>query len=418
MLASFDVEIDWLESLFPDVPVTYLGNPPPGDSRTDPRVPPPGFYASSARHNWEMGIPRKPHGRALQHIKLILLFFRTHLRVAVSTGNLSRVDWSRYENAVFVQDFPTTASSTARQLASSRGPNAPGAEFRPQLERVLEALNVPRTHAARSRLGQYAFEGATAHLVASWPVSPVQRGWDAMERAGLARLGRVVRSLGAAPRGLPPLEAQGSSLASYDRRWLETFYLLATGHDARTCLPLATRRGAGADAPSQEFTRCTGHEGWPPVRILFPSQHWVENEAVEGKLGGGCFFGKPDEFARRGQRELYGQPVSHRGNIFMHAKSLLVCEEQATTSANGGDQRDAGATGWVYLGSANFTRAAWGTISGTREQPTQSISNWELGVVLPLHGVRIDGDPLDAVMYRRPTRRYSKDDAPWDMRTM
>lgn len=102
----------------------------------------------------------------------------------------------------------------------------------------------------------------------------------------------------------------------------------------------------------------------------------------------------------------------------MHAKSLLVCEEQATTSANGGDQRDAGATGWVYLGSANFTRAAWGTISGTREQPTQSISNWELGVVLPLHGVRIDGDPLDAVMYRRPTRRYSKDDAPWDMRTM
>lgn len=93
LLASFDVDIDWLESLFPpSVPVTYIGHSPPGDAA------PPGFYASDRMAHWEMCIPRKPHARALQHIKLIILFYATHARVVVSSGNLTPLDWSRYEN--------------------------------------------------------------------------------------------------------------------------------------------------------------------------------------------------------------------------------------------------------------------------------------------------------------------------------
>ena len=99
LLTSYDVEIDWIESLFPaNVPVTYIGNPPRGDSRTDPSVPSPGFYASDTMPNWEMCIPKKPHPRALQHMKLLLLYYSTHLRVIVSTANLTQLDWSRYEN--------------------------------------------------------------------------------------------------------------------------------------------------------------------------------------------------------------------------------------------------------------------------------------------------------------------------------
>lgn len=98
LLTSYDVDIDWLLTLFPSVPVTYIGNPPPGDSRRDPSVPKPGLYPCQGAAHWEMGIPAKPHPRALQHSKLMLLFFATHLRVVISTGNLSQVDWSRYEN--------------------------------------------------------------------------------------------------------------------------------------------------------------------------------------------------------------------------------------------------------------------------------------------------------------------------------
>ena len=96
VMASYDVEIEWLESLVPDsVPVTDIGNPPRDTSAATVR---PGLYTSDANINWEMCVPHKPHGRALQHMKFLLLIFNTHLRVVVSTGNLTRLDWSRYEN--------------------------------------------------------------------------------------------------------------------------------------------------------------------------------------------------------------------------------------------------------------------------------------------------------------------------------
>lgn len=34
--------------------------------------------------------------------------------------------------------------------------------------------------------------------------------------------------------------------------------------------------------------------------------------------------------------------------------------------------------GWTYLGSSNFTRAAYGNISGSAAKPTMSTLNWEL----------------------------------------
>ena len=81
----------------------------------------------------------------------------------------------------------------------------------------------------------------------------------------------------------------------------------------------------------------------------------------------------------------------------MHAKSLLVTNHDNSC-------------GYVYLGSHNFTRAAWGTISGTQAQPTQSLSNWELGIVLPL----TEYDAWDAIPYNRHIEPYGADDIPWD----
>lgn len=95
MMASYDVDIDWLEAHFPSgIPITYIGNPPPAHHGFVPT----GLYRSDTHENWEMAVPYKPHARALQHMKFLLLFFDTHVRVVISTGNLTPIDWSRYEN--------------------------------------------------------------------------------------------------------------------------------------------------------------------------------------------------------------------------------------------------------------------------------------------------------------------------------
>ncbi|WFC95175.1 hypothetical protein MBRA1_001822 [Malassezia brasiliensis] len=387
LLTSYDVEIDWLLLLFPRVPVTYIGNPPRGDAERDPSIPPPGFYPCSSASNWEMGVPAKPHPGALQHSKLLLLFFATHVRVVISTGNLSQVDWSRYENV----DFPPHPTEPASQRSS-------GIEFRVQLERVLQSLSLPRSHPVFEGLQAYSFESAAAHIVASWPVSKVT-GWREIARAGIGRLHHVVRTLG---MHIPHmnLEAQGSSLGVYERRWLEQFYLMACGSDVQGVVPLPRRTAPGA---SPELTRLTGCTEWPHMTILFPTQTYVQERFVEGPPGAGCFFAKPDDFRKKELRPLFGQPVSCRGDILMHAKCLVGQAE---------------GTGWVYLGSANFTRAAWGTIAGTTSAPTLSLNNWELGVVLPLDSPDIEGSAWDAVPYRRPVEAYGAQDTPWDIGTL
>ncbi|WFD30932.1 hypothetical protein MSPP1_001958 [Malassezia sp. CBS 17886] len=390
LLASYDVEIDWLETLFPDVPVTYIGNPPPGDFSRDPRIPKPGLYRSDTCPNWEMGVPRKPHPRALQHVKLLLLFHATFVRVVISTGNLTQTDWSRYENMFYVQDFPQRPASVAPP------PHAAGDAFLRELEHVLFSLSLPPTHAVMLFLRRYSYADAAAHLVASRPLAPVAKGWAEVQRWGLGRLACVVQQLGVRPREpLPALEAQGSSLASYDRRWLEQFYLVALGVDPAH-LPLPAGRTPSVSRAFARLANVPPTSAWPPVRVLFPTQKWVEEESVEGKRGAGCFFGKPQEFYRRELRPVFYQPVSQRGAILMHAKCLLMEHS------------------WVYMGSANFTRAAWGTLGGAPDAPTLSLSNWELGVVLPW-GTRM---AADAVPYERPARAYAADDAPWDIQTM
>lgn len=298
---------------------------------------------------------------------------------------------------LYVQDFPTNSNPLAEKQAPN--PTCSGSDFLVQLQRVLHSLTVPNNHAAFTLLHNYDFDYAAAHLVASWPVAPVARGWAQMEQAGLARLGSVIRRFSLPYSRHMHLEAQGSSLAAYDRRWLEQFYLIAQGHDPVGLLPITPRQG---DSASLEFSQATGLQGWPDMYILFPTQSWVEHQSIEGRMGGGCFFGRASEFKKKNWHHLYAQPISHRGYMMMHAKTILA-------------QWDDPSVGWVYVGSHNFTRAAWGTISGSRDQPTQSISNWELGIVLPLDSTNIEGESMDAIPYRQPVTPYSPSDTPWDV---
>ncbi|WFD34075.1 hypothetical protein MCUN1_000907 [Malassezia cuniculi] len=335
------------------------------------------------------------------HIKLIVLYYPDRARVIVSSANLSQLDWTRYDNTFFVQDFKPGA----------------GGEFGVQLRKVYASFGLS-THPAVDMLAMYDLSSA-ARLVASWPLSPVAKGWQAMEECGLGRLSRVTREMGV---GTCSIEAQGSSLAAYDKRWLDQFALVASG----------------ASSGALPLPRNEKRASWPDIRILFPTQRWVESESLDGISGGGCFFGRADGFEERGMRHLYAQPESKRGRLFIHAKCLLAHAVHAASEEPGGEaprkrakhshshdhSTDAypSATGrppagWIYAGSANFTRAAWGTISGTPASPTLSVSNWELGVVVPFNAV-LDGSPFDAVPYHRPITPYSATDTPWDVRTV
>ncbi|KAK0523151.1 hypothetical protein OC842_006243 [Tilletia horrida] len=101
---------------------------------------------------------------------------------------------------------------------------------------------------------------------------------------------------------------------------------------------------------------------------------------------------------------------------------------------NGADERSEPETiGWVYTGSHNFTASAWGTLTDKKEVPSLSMSNWEVGIVLPLFDARDRPQPTSSgttdvfdlhahistlarnvITYRRPLQQYGADDIVWD----
>ena len=293
VMATYALEIRWLYSLFPrGINVTLILHEPMDQP------------ASVLCPGWDVCEPRRPrnggnkHQWNTQHMKFLILIYDDFVRVAILSGNLYSPDWERIENTAFIQDFQFSASTSAQ----------PENDFRDQLERVLQNLLMPQSHAVFQALRRTDFSQAKASIVATWPEQAVLTGWDAIESQGLGRLGKVVRSLGIGGKRGDSLavEAQGSSLANLDRKWMEHFHILASGLDPRGLLPLSGKQN---EEHSAYFT-ATGRKptfneqddfdsrGFPPVKILFPSHRWVENNSVEGPIGALSFFGKAKDFEK------------------------------------------------------------------------------------------------------------------------
>ncbi|EPQ31725.1 uncharacterized protein PFL1_01058 [Pseudozyma flocculosa PF-1] len=448
VMSTYDLHIDWLQAHFPrDISATLIYDPPPINERSFARPVPSGLYPISRIPGsldipgWTWAVPRLPKGGPLtQHVKLLVLEHADFVRVAILSANLNAMDWETSENTAFIQDFPLRSVGARAEAPPTAGRPSTN-DFEDQLGRVLRSFGVlPQSHPIWTTLARTDFSKAAARIVASWPQSGPLAGWDSMEVQGLSRLGKVVRDLGLPlEKGGVLIEAQGSSLATYNRKWLHQFELIASGIDPRGVLPLSTQ-----DAK----------QALPPIKILFPTQRYVEEGSASGIAGGGTFFGKADTWAASEFKALYHQPRSRRGELLMHAKSLLAFLPSAQdvidqafrdgqtlkeggSSAGSSTARSSGSAGggsggsstaerpigWTYLGSSNFTKAAHGTISGRQTAPTMSTSNWELGVVFPLYRSEVERSGADclalrAITYRRPVEPYGPEDTPWDIMTL
>ncbi|KAE8225303.1 hypothetical protein CF319_g1935 [Tilletia indica] len=540
-----------------------------------PNAPPPRAGGSSGN------APARTGWFGVMHCKFIVLFYpKSHMRFILLSGNLVDSDWDRIENTAFIQDFRAlSASDLADERIRARKSSA--SPFGIELVKLFDVLSLPKTHSARTRLTSYDLSQAVGSLVVSAPQRKSPSAWDQVNEWGVGRLGAVIRQpfpggVGLQPaRGGVDLEAQGSSLGELRLRWLQHFHLLASGIDptagsGRPSLPLpnaaakanqkygdilyppnsvvsafgaSSKKGKGpvpgvvpppsavpdgarsSPRPSTRPARIQNPTDLP-IKVCFPTAKWVKEVACEGPPGAGTFFAKKQKFSEGSFKHVFHQPVSKRGNVMMHAKTLvglqpgydfddaLVVSSSSTRSASssattagkngfsssgstlnagnvassggdskgkgkakgktatdsimisdssdsegeisavrkattkddvstGGDNKKKGkgvaeqeekeerrspeAIGWVYAGSHNFTPSAWGTITDKNEIPSLSMSNWEVGIVLPLFDARdrkqgagfdlhahVSTLARNAVVYRRPLEPYAKDDVPWD----
>ncbi|KAL6303385.1 phospholipase D/nuclease [Sparassis latifolia] len=409
ILSAYCVNWPWLYSFFnPKTPVIVVAHDPQGNESLKAVLP-----------NWVKTTPFLRNGMGCMHMKVRLLFYKCHrLRVVVSTANLIEIDWRDIENTIWLQDIPPRPAPVAHDSKAEDFPTA--------MTRVLRAVNVAPALISQLRNGHPNLPlQRLEDLRAKWDFSKVKvklipsmagrhQEWPKVILTGHPALMKAVGDIGATTdKGKDvTLECQGSSIGTYSTQWMNEFYHSARGQSAQGWL----------DTPRSRRTKLP----YPPVKILFPTALTVRESAL-GEPGGGTMFCRRHQWeAAKFPRQLFHQSKSKRGKVLMHSKMILATigtssksfDDRSLTESDteGDDDADTGSTqrelfGWLYVGSHNFTPSAWGTLSGSAFSPTLNITNYELGIVLPL---RSEKDANKLACWERPPKKYvlGKDE-PW-----
>ncbi|KAJ2658681.1 hypothetical protein IWW48_003920 [Coemansia sp. RSA 1200] len=363
LVTSFLVDDEWLAGLFRDsTPVTLVANPDAnsnnnGRGSNDTHTT---SYSPTSKRFRRIHPEFPKRAVQIMHSKIMLLFYARSLRFVVGSANLIPDDWSVMQNTLFVQDF-----------ALDRSAVFPGNEFSFSLAYALHDLSVPFEIVAL--LNNVDFSTARIRIVTSVPTGGVRHNMN-MVSYGMERLAEVVADAtgnnsnsGAAaggsdqkvPAGFQPtarLFCVGSSLGQMDTKWLRDFYLCAHGLLGIPKTSLGAREKLVPDDLID-------------IGIGFHTQEDVERCRYGAQcknyimLSSGVYGGEK-EFPRSSLCRV----VPRVDGTLVHAKVVV---------ARFGEKQN---RGWVYVGSHNFTPAAWGRL---RVGHATYFNNYEFGVVLP-----------------------------------
>ncbi|EIW73567.1 hypothetical protein TREMEDRAFT_70993 [Tremella mesenterica DSM 1558] len=412
ILSTFVLDDDWLSGILPDpqkVP-TVIVRPHPKEMHST--------YNGKVQAQVTGEVfcyPLMLDERGAAHMKYAWIFYKTgRLRVMISTANFVPYDWDWIENTTFVQDFlPRKPTSPA--------PTTKGEDFVAHFRSLFIHLKVhkalrylkdqhkagsdlpPQVSGAFEGLDKYDWSRVSVRLIMS--VAGYHHGYDQADKYGMTRLGKVLKDEGLVQSKGERLvaEFQGSSLGQYNIEWYNTFYQLCTGKDVRALV----------DHPK--------YKDWPPLKIIFPSLATVEASEL-GKDGGGTMFcGKA---FTANTKHLFHHSESKRGGVLMHTKMLIGTFEPIPRSLGftsvdcksgkrkASEMEESPYGGWIYVGSHNFSAAAWGTMNFKEKRLT--IRNYELGILFPLPRDKARAMADIVAPYKRPARQYSSNDIPWD----
>ncbi|KAJ7155888.1 tyrosyl-DNA phosphodiesterase-domain-containing protein [Mycena filopes] len=398
ILSSYGLEPDWLAPHFdPTLPVIVVTGT--GREQSGPTM-----SHLFQNPNWIQTCPKVGTGGCFHMKYMILCYNSGRLRVVVSTANLLSLDWEHLENAVFIQDVMPSSSSNV--LGSKKGSTEKQDGFATVLEDVLRATNIgPALEAARmltpdlplrspsdiSKLWDWS--NVTAELVPS--MVGKWEGWREIKKTGHPRLMRALNTLGLATSDTQNLivECQGSSIGTYTTQWFNQFYISATGHSSalKSHMDISEGKRKKLDYPMG-------------VKVVFPTLATVKSTAQHGASS--LFCTRKKWVVANFPRTAFHDSKSSAGRVLMHTKMIIgsFTQKKNTTA----DPLDP--AGWMYLGSHNFTAAAWGNLSGSADAPVLNVNNYELGVVLPLMSAQ---DVNSASAWERPPKRYAPADVPW-----
>ncbi|CAK0812130.1 unnamed protein product [Prorocentrum cordatum] len=314
--------------------------------------------------------PSLPLQWGTHHTKAALLEYEGALRVCVHSANYVYCNWHAKNQGIFVQDFP------ARNVGdSSPDADAFGSEFHLYLQRYLGHCGGVDCRF----LDRYDFSAASVALVGSVP--GYHKGAEASQWGHL-RLRKLLAQHAEVPlewRGRGGVLAQFSSLGSLQPRWLEDFtHTLST-----STAGVDTRLQPALAVPSVEQVR-GGLEGWAAGCSVPIRRENLQRPFLDGL------------WRRWGFAPAEGGALAARA-----AEAMPHIKTYCRYGPADADGRSTMA--WLYCGSHNLSKAAWG--EAQRGGSQLCVRSYELGVVyFPRRLELLEADPRRGGFFlrRRP----------------
>ncbi|KAJ7870435.1 tyrosyl-DNA phosphodiesterase-domain-containing protein [Mycena leptocephala] len=332
-------------------------------------------------------------GSGCAHSKIMVLIYPDFLRVVITSANLMQMDVVDGDNMWFIQDFPRRLSKDSEYVET---------DFEQHLRRHVEQLGCPEDFRSMYLTpGVFDFSAVKVHLVTSKPGNLSKA--DATEY-GQLRLRHVVREI----------------LNSYtDANLPKTSFEICVGSVGHL-----ENKGVVKDF----LESCAGNrqksiEGKPALKIIFPTRDDVKNSkhGVPGARNISCHIdwkslaSKSAEYLQQVFYHYHSKDARH----LFHLKSILALRADAPTET----------PLYMYMGSANFSAGAWGTVVPERRKNViamgvttrlESVQNYECGVVVEgcdIVGMLETGKWEDVVPYVRPTEddRYEEGERPFQL---
>ncbi|KAL6063243.1 Tyrosyl-DNA phosphodiesterase 1 [Balamuthia mandrillaris] len=367
LMTTFTLDIEWLLSTLPPrgLPLTLVRHwdRVGGDKEGEFRM---------SRLVKIIHPPLLPCGGCM-HAKVMILQYDDCLRVCITSANLTKEDWDSIGQNIWFQDFPLKQTSSSSSSPSS---------FYISLKQFLRSIKVDSED-----LEQYDFSGAEGELVASVP------GWhnrDALYQYGHMRLRSLLRSLiwpqvnAPASSSCPPIDYQMSSIGTLYKTFVSEFIESLSGAEEQKRIDKSDNnkntRGATkkrtTTTKSQSSSSSSRVSSLPSLRLIYPSASTVQRAPY--KAGAGVLMLQEKNWVSANfPKDLFHDLRANPSCDFTAAREGLLLHSKILTRSV---EVEGGRFGWLYLGSHNFSGAAWGRLQKGGSQ--LHILNYEIGILL------------------------------------
>ncbi|KAL4463415.1 hypothetical protein ABPG72_017136 [Tetrahymena utriculariae] len=361
------------------------------------------------------------------HSKLWILKFPKFLRIVIGTGNLRILHWTNWSNIIWFKDFELVPqqiqiSQSLDYFNSNLSMGSKGVkvinleknyrnindvdmnddfidvlnEFIDKICPYFDVKEMLDIH-----LRSYEIKGIDFMLVSSLPG---KYSGSQIHEYGKMRIRKICQVFN--PRNIyskKVLYSQSTSLGTIDRTFVNEFLFCFLPY--QFCSEVELKDKVKKNDPEKN----------DEIRLIFPSKDYIINKTLDGAGYSDTLFLTSKRYQKESflknifyqfqckQMDSLGESQDKQKGIIPHFKTMIVCEQ------NGEINDDT----VIYIGSHNFSEAAWGKLNKDNSQ--LYISNTELGILVPpMKGSKeLKEEIVEIMNYKFPAKQYREKEKPY-----